>query len=269
MLEMWNNLCNALFDLLLGRLLSFSWSAALIVVAVATALILALVRRLTTDQDLLRRAAADRKRLKQLIREAKADGRRADVVRMKQTRVMIALKTLGQEPLPLLASILPIALLATWCFNRLGYHPPAAGEAVRVVFYAPASAVGQVMHLVPADALKADRWVQPIRLADYGGQPTGLAEWLLRAEPTDRPHRLVFRLRDKTYDRAELIVGRPTYAPTRVFDGPELIVETRLREAKLFGIVPGLGPWLPPWLTAYLLLAIPLAFLLKRVLRVH
>jgi uncharacterized membrane protein (DUF106 family) len=269
MADLWDNLCNGLFDLLLGRLLGFSWTAALIVVAVGTGAILALVRRLTTDQDLLRRAAEDKKRLKQLIREARADGRRADVRRLKQTRAMIATKTIGQELLPLLASILPIAMLATWCYNRLGYHPPAAGEEVRVVFYPPVSAVGQIMHLVPADGLTADRWVQPITLADYHGQPTGQAEWALRAEPTDPPHRLVFRLRDKTYDRAELLVGRATYAPTQISDGPELITEIKLREARLFNIVPGWGPWLPPWLIAYLILVIPLAVVLKRLLRVH
>ena len=270
MAETWDNFCNGIFDVLLGWLLGLSWTAALLTVAVGTGLILAVVRKFATDQDLLRRADEDKKTLKERIREAKEGRDKEAVRRMRNTKSMIALRTFPQEGKPLLLAVLPIALLATWCFNRLGYRPPKAGEKIEVVFYAPVSAVGEVMHLVPREGLSADRWVQPIALAEVQGAPSGLATWIVRGEARKEPYRLVFRLRDRTFDKGELLVGQSTYSPPLTTDETgEHGAELKMREAKFLGLVPGLGPFLPPWLVAYLLLVIPLAVVIKRVLRVY
>jgi uncharacterized membrane protein (DUF106 family) len=268
--ELWYILCNGIFDLLLGWLLSLSWTATLVVVAVATGVILAVVRKLATDQDRLRRADEDKKTLKKRIREAKKRRDKDAVRRMRTTRSMIALRTFSQEGKPLLLAILPIAILATWCFNRLGYHPPAGGEEIEVVFYAPVSAVGEVMHLVPREGLTADRWVQPVTTAEVQGQPTGLATWIVRGEARPEPYRLTFRLRDRTFDKGKLLVGQPTYSPPLTTDeAGEIGAELKMRQAKFLGLIPGLGAFLPPWLVAYLILVIPLAVVIKRVLRIH
>jgi len=161
-------------------------------------------------------------------------------------------------------------MLATWCFNRLGYHPPRAGEKVEVVFYAPVSAVGEVMHLVPAPGIAAASWVRPIELGDVQGQPSGLARWTIAAGAAGIPHTLTFRFRGTTFDRTRLLVGHRTYAPPLTHDDTgELGAEVKLRQARLLGIVPGLSAAFPPWLVAYLLLVIPLAVVVKRVLRVY
>ena len=269
MLEWWDRICNGIFDALLGWLLGLSWTATLVVVAVVTGVILAVVRKIAADQDLLRRADEDRKTLKRLTREARRRGDKPAVRRMAATKSMIAMRALPQEGLPLLLVVLPIAMLATWCFNRLGYQPPAPGEKVEVVFYAPVSAVGEAMHLVPAEGLTADRWVQPIKLADVQGQPSGLARWAVAAEPRDEPYTLTFRFRGRTFQREHLVGGRTYSPPLVVDDDGELGAELKLREARPLGLVPGFGAFLPPWLVGYLILVIPLAVVIKRLLRIH
>ena len=269
MLQWWDSLCNGIFDAALGWLLGWSWTATLVVVAAATGVVLALVRRVATNQDLLRRADEDRRTLKRLAREARARGDREAVRRMRTTKSMVALRVMPQESLPLLLSILPIALLATWAFNRLGYLPPEGGEQVEVVFYAPVSAVGEAVHLVPEDGLSAGQWVRPIELGDVQGQPSGIARWTVSAPAREQPHRLTFRFRGTSFQR-DLLVGRPTYAPPLVADETgEIGAETKLREARLLGLIPGLGEFFPPWLVAYLILVIPLAVVIKRVLKVY
>ena len=270
MSALWDNLCNGIFDAVLGWLLGLSWTAALLVVAVGTGVILAVVRKVATDQDLLARADEDKKTLKKRLREAKAARDKDAVRRMRATKSMIALRTFSQEPKPLLLAIVPIAILATWCFNRLGYLPPAGGEEIEVVLYAPVSAVGEVAHLVPREGLTADRWVQPVTMAEVQGAPGGLARWVVRAEARAEPYPLVFRLRDRTFDRGELLVGQSTYStPLTTDDAGEMGVELKMREAKFLGVVPGFGSFLPPWLVGYLVLVIPLAVVIKRVLRVY
>ena len=71
MLEALNNACLAVADPLLGWLLHLPRDVALAFVAIGTALVLTLVRIFTTDQDMLRRCKRDKKRQKQLLRQAK------------------------------------------------------------------------------------------------------------------------------------------------------------------------------------------------------
>jgi hypothetical protein len=231
------------------------------------------VRLFTTNQDLLRRAAADKKRLRHLVREAKARGDRDAVKRHRSVAGMVAVKQFKAEGLPLVVSLVPIAMLATWGFHRLAYHPPRAGEAVDVVAYTPVSAVGAVgvMHVVPQDGVTADRWVQPIAEADYHGQKTGRAAWRVSAPAADagQPLRLTLRFKEHTIER-ELRVGETTYAEPFVHHSDELQTQLQMRPLKLFGVVPGLN-WpgraeiLPPWVVGYLLIVVPFVFVLKRV----
>lgn len=269
MLEQWDTICNAVFDGLLGWLLGLSWHATLLSVAMGTGLILALVRKFATNQDLLRRVDADKARLKQLKREAKLAGDKDALGRYKRTAAMVAMKAFAQEGRPLLLAVLPIAMLATWCYNRLGYFPPREREPVEVVFYGPVSAVGETVTLLPQDGLEADGWVRLAREEKIGAEPTAVARWNVRGTAGKQPYKLVFRWREETFDRGELLVGGRTYAPRIVADDAgRLGAEVRLREARPLNVLPGFGDAFPPWLIGYLVLVIPLAVGIKRVLKV-
>jgi hypothetical protein len=270
-LDAWNRISLGVLDVLLGWLLALPADVRLIIVAVGSGAILTLVRVLTTNQDLLRRAAADKKRLKELIRQAKRAGDKEAAKRYRMTRSLVALTAAKAEGLPLLASILPIAMLATWCFARLGFHPPRAGEELEVCLYAPISAAGEAVHLVPADGLRADGWVKEVQAVEdpNEGPPHGLAVWRVRAAAGEAPYRLAFRLKHRSYDR-DLTVGRRTYADPVVDHGGQVLTELKMRPIRLFGVVPGVAAiFLPPWLVAYILIVIPSVLLIKRALRIH
>ena len=269
MIDWWNSLCLTVFDSLLGWLLDLPSDAALLTVALGTAAIMTLIRRLTTNQDLLGRAAADRKRLGALIRAAKRRRDKSAVQRHRRTKSQIALKTLRAEGWPLLASIVPVAMLATWAWQRLAFHPPAADEPVRVVAHTPISAAGGVMHIVPRDGLQADGWIQPVTAVTDDGPPYGRACWTLRAAAADRPYRLTFRLGERSFER-EFRAGGRTYAAPIVYHDDRTVTSLEMRPLKLFGIVPGLPQvYFPPWLVAYLVIVIPAVVLLKRVFRIR
>jgi uncharacterized membrane protein (DUF106 family) len=270
MLELWNRLCLGIFDTLLGWLLALPSDIILFVVAIGSALILTLVRRFTTNQDLLRRASADRRRLRTLIRHAKLAGDRDAVKRYRATRSMIALRTLSAEGRPLLASILPIAMLATWCIHRLEFHPPGDGQPMQALFYCPVSAIGSTVHLVPEPGISVEPgYIRPIELGSYNNVPQGVATWTVRAAAGEAPHRLTFRYRDQTFHH-DLLVGQRTYLPTFIMPNEHVASELKLRQLKLFGILPGIEAIVfPPWLVAYLLIVIPFVFISKRVLGIY
>jgi uncharacterized membrane protein (DUF106 family) len=285
MLDWWNNLSLALFDGLLGWLLDVPRQVALFGVAILTATLLTTVRWWTTDQDRLRRAAEDLRRLKQLRREARQGGDHDTLARCQATKARIGLIKLRAEGKPLLVVLLPIALLATWAFYRLEFHPPQPGETVELIAYLPVSAKDDLLHLVPQPGLRSGNgWVQALFLqapapswwerwrARLTSQeiklpaPDAVAVWKLEGDADTHP--LLLRYKDRTIE-CELPVGGRFYAPAwGLHPDDNIITEIRQREVRLFGL-PGLGAWLPAWLVGYLVVTIPLVFLLKRVLKVY
>src|SRR5689334_23028545 len=114
MLETWNAISLAVFDLLLGWMLYLPVSVAITLLALITAGVMVLVRPLTTRQDLLARVHRDNVRLGELIRSAKAQRDRESLARYKATKNTLSLKKLAAEGKPLALAIVPVAMLATW-----------------------------------------------------------------------------------------------------------------------------------------------------------
>jgi len=269
-----NDLILQVTDPTLGWLLDLPSDAALWMIGIATGAILTLARPLTTNQDLLRRCGRDKRRLKELIREAKRRRDKDALRRHRAVKGMVAMTAMRSEGLPLMVALVPIALLGTWCFQRLEYHPPVAFEPVPMTVTFPVSAAGGVVHLVPQPGLVAENgWVREIVPAadSDGGDPQAVATWVLKAEEKSTPYAIEIRYRKATYTKDLLVGGRNYAPPVRTFQSDWITkAETRLRPVKLFGIVPGIAPlYLAPWLVAYLLIAIPSVGLVKRVCGVY
>lgn len=271
MIEALNTVILYVTDLLLGWLLSLPKDIVLFVVAVGSAAILTLVRPFTTNQDLLARCGHDKRRLKELMREAKARKDKESAKRYGATRNMVSLKTLKAEGYPLLVAIIPIALLATWCFQRLEFHPPQLDEPIEITATFAASAVGELVHIVPEKGLTAESgWIQQVGEGIGDGAPRGSATWIVRATGAPRDYALKLRYNAKTYE-TQLRVGRSTYSdPVTFHDDRLLSVEVAMEPVRLFNVVPGIPALLfAPWLVAYLLITIPFVFILKRLLTIY
>jgi len=311
MLQAINDVILALVAPLFDVLLALPRDLVLIVVAVGTALIMTVIRVFTSDQTLLRRCDHDKKTLAKRIKHRtrnldqraitrrqeevvallEADGvhltrprreslcsriarlsRKARVQPLQDAKTTVALKTLRQEGLPLLVSILPIVLIATWGFARLGYRPPEADEAVGVTLYLPLSDVGSMVHLVPQVGLRSEEgWIRPVEVETDLGQTYGVARWTLSGEASEAGYPLHIRHGDETY-RHELRVGQDIYAaPLKFFnDEGTIVLESKLEPYRFLGIVPGFPQvMLDAWIVAYLIIVIPFVPILKRVLRIH
>lgn len=283
MLDAVTAMCLAVTDPLLNWMLYLPRDAALVIVALGTALILTVVRLFTTNQDLLRRCKQDKARITELKRAAKAGGDKEALARYHATLQTITMKTLKAEGKPLLVSLVPIALVATWAFSRIAYLPITDGEAVRLRIYTPLSAIGQWAHVLPQPGLKSEAgWIQEVKedvvrressSAEPAQAANGVAEWILRADGRSEPYEIEIRLAGRTI-RMELITDGIHYAnpPQKQYgeDPATEIVETALAEYKPFGVVPGwAAAMLPPWIVGYLLIVLPLALVLKPILRIY
>jgi len=276
MLDMLNSIILTIGDPLLGWLLGLHPDVALFIVAIGTALILTVVRVFTTNQDLLGRCKKDKARLKQLMREAKKTGDKEAVARYRTTTGQIGMKTMKAEGKPLLASIVPIAILACWCWARIAYVPPTPDEPVQVSAYFPSGEIGNLVHIMPQEGLEAeDRWIQTIeRDVDKKTRKpldNGVARWKLLCKESDEDYLLQIRYSGKTFEKNLIVDGRLYADPIMFYDDESIICsEIGMDEYKPFTIVPGI-PWLAlqPWILGYLIIVLPLSFLLKPVLRIH
>jgi uncharacterized membrane protein (DUF106 family) len=269
MLETLNTTILDLLDPILGWLLYLPTDGVIIVIALLSAGALTALRVLTTNQDRLRRCQRDKRRLRELQREARRRGDREARDRYRATNARIGGLQLRAEAKPLLAAIVPILLLATWCLARLGFHPLQAGEAFDVAAYFPLSSTGQLVHIVPREGLLAeDGWIREIAV-DPIGEGNGLATWRLRFTSKTGTTPLMLRLGPTTYEVPVTHGGR-IYEPPRIFHDDRLLCsEVKLQPVRFLGLVPGVPAiLLPPWLVAYVLLVIPASVLLKRALGV-
>lgn len=240
MAELWERASLGVFDLLLGWAMRISPDAGLAALVALSAVVLALVRRWTTDQELLRRVAADKARLRERLREAR--GNAAELRRLKEVRARVLMKAMGQEGGPFLWVLVPLAMLGTWAFARLEFLPPEPGAAVKLRAVLPRSAAGGVAHVVPVEGLSAEGgWVRPVEAAEIDGRPCGTAVWTLRGSG-------VLTVR----------VGSETYRVPH--DAGVAVVALELAPYRFLGVVP--------WLIAYVLLVIPAALLARRALRI-
>ena len=265
MLDWWNDFSLNLFDFLLGWLLALPRQVGVVAIGLATAALVVIIRKWTTNQDRLRRAVADLQRLKELRRDARDAQDKDALSRLARTKGQIGILKVKAEGWPLLAILLPVTLLATWAFQRVAFQPPPSGEPIEVVALLPVSAENDVVHLVPQAGLKAvNGWVQAARVAN---DDKSTATWQLQADTAAEPYPLVIRWKADTLEH-ELLVGQRSYSTPRVQRGDEVEIAIDMRETRLLGI-PGLGPWLPAWIVGYLLVTIPAVPLLKRLLKIY
>ncbi|MBN2582025.1 MAG: DUF106 domain-containing protein [Planctomycetes bacterium] len=275
-LDTLNTALMSIGDPLLGWLLKMPRSAALFIIAIGTALILTVVRLWTTNQDLLGRCKKDKDRLKQLTREAKKAGDKDAVARYRATVGQIGMKTMKAEGKPLLASIVPIAILACWAWARIAYVAPTPGEPVGVSVYFPPAAIGHLVHVVPQDGLEAETgWIQKVvQDVDPDGNVVnnGVAHWQIKAARRDGPYKLEFRYAGKTFTKDLIVDGRKYAEPITFYEdnAPAICAELKMEEFKLFGIIPGLPSiGMQAWMVGYLVIVLPFSFLLKPMLRIH
>ena len=258
-------------DYPLGFLLVVPRDIAIAIVAVATSLLLTFARKWTTDQDRLRRAKGDLKRLKQLRRQARRAKDKDTVASIRATVGMIQVIRMKAEGMPLLVALVPIALLGIWCFGRLDYHPARVNEDLTIAAYYPLSSVGKLTHLVPPDGveMRSDP-IQAVGL-DPQGEINGLATWEIRPTVASDAITLVVRHEGQTAEHV-LSVGGRTYAPPLELPEADKIeaTEVRLRQYKLLGILPGIPAiLLAPWLVAYLVIAIICVPVVRKVFKIY
>lgn len=260
-----------LLDVVLGGLLNLPRDLTLVIVALITVGLIVAVRRLVTNQNQLRRCAADLKRLKQLRREARAAGDRPAVARITRTTTQVKLLQLKGDLVVLAVVLAPLALLATWAVARLDFLPARVAQPLELTAYFPLSSVDRLTHLVPRSAMELrSPPIQRVVLDDEDPRQ-GRARWVFEPREKDPEFELIVRHAGETAVHP-VLVGSERYAPVLVeHPGNQRLTRTHVSLAryKFLGLDPRLERYgLAPWLVAYVVLSLILTPIIRRVFRV-
>lgn len=257
-------------DVPLGWLLLLPRDATLLAFSLLTALLMTLVRRWVTNQDLLRRCAADLRQLKRLNREAKQAGDKPRRQRQQNTVALVKRMQLAEDMKVLAVALLPVAALAMWAVERLDYLPPRLGEDLVVRTFFSISSVDEVTHLVPIDGVKMQSSPIQIIQPDRQSPPIGLAEWTLRLTSASDELALTIRHHGESAVHRVSVGGRTYLPPQQLHQNQRLVgTEVLLRRYRPLGVdlkTDAIG--LAPWMIGYLMLTLLFVPGLKRWLRV-
>ena len=253
-------------DFLFGWLLLLPVALLLPAVACLTSFGMVAIRRFATDQELLACCHRDKRILRAALRQDKAAGDRAALLRHRALWNAISIKQLRAEARPLLLALPLLAVLAAWCCERIAFVPPVPGRELTVLLRRPLSAAERLAHLVPQPGVHAEGgWIRSF-MPDARDPRASVAAWRITADgPAD--YDLQFRVDGETCAH-RLAVGRRFYAPPEQASPDKLLVSrAALEPRRLFGLpgIPALG--LQPWMLAYLLLTFPLVWLTKKFTR--
>lgn len=274
MADGWSNLTReivAILDLPLAGLLRLPRDVTLVVVALITVVILVMVRRFATNQDQLRRCAADLRRLKQLRREARAAGDQESPPRLARTVNAIKLLRLKADLTVLAFAIVPLGLLATWAVERLDFLPARVEQTLEVTAYFPLSSIGRLTHLVPRPDMAMRSPPLQLVTLDSEDPRQGRARWVIKPLHANVEFELIVHHAGEAASHP-IYVGQTRYAPVLIeHRGNQRLARTHvsLDRYKFLGIDPGLERiGLAPWLVAYVVLTLVLTPIIRRLARV-
>ncbi|MCC5790250.1 MAG: hypothetical protein JJT75_11490 [Opitutales bacterium] len=287
MLETINDIVVRIADPFLYWTLFLPRDLALFIVSIGSSAVLAVVRLWVTDQKYLHGLKVDKKRLKEKMKAAKKEKNKEEVKRLRTLNGMAAIKALKAEKKPLLWAIIPIALLATWAFNRLDYFPAEDGQVLEYSIYLPITTAGDLVTLFPEQGIEAkeEGWItEVVPVSDHPIYPPhGLGNWTIQVSEEQSPYDLRIRHRDDLYTHPFTVGGRSYRMPLRPH--PEHQTEGNLPPATQvhldeyrpfagwivadFEGVPGFRQFFfPPWLIAYLIIVIPFVVIIRRVFKI-
>ncbi len=266
MIQSWDSICLYVGDAVLGWTLAYPRDLVVIVISICLGGLLHAIRSATTDRHYLRQIAADKRRLNELIRVARAANDPEEIRRLKHIRSLVRAQQSQTELLSVCLSLLLLLALATWGQHRLADLPWSPGETVQLRISTPPSAVGEIIHVVPEENLQSvNGWVRTIQRDVVLGLPTGKAEWSLQLGVQAVPSMITIR-RGSTTIHHHLLDAQSRPADTVQRHGSRVETSLPPRPYQPLGLIPQqILPGLPGWAALLMLTSGAVVFGLRRV----
>jgi len=245
----------AFLDPVLNPLLKLPILWAIILLSFIIALIISVIYKYTTNQDLMKRLKEEMKEFQKQMKELRQDPQKMMAVQKKAMETNM--KYMMQSMKSTLFTFIPIIIIFGWMNAHLAYEPIKPGQDFTTTVNFNEGVKGNIELVVPegigiqGDAAK--------EITD------NKVSWLLQGEEGE--YLLEYKMDGSSYTRDVLITNENNYkAPIKkISDGKINTIEignNKMKVVNLFG-------WKIGWLGSYIILSIIFSMALRKLMKLH
>ncbi len=250
-----NSIVNAVLDPVFYPLLKLGPFWAVLLISFAVSLLITVVYKFVTDQNLMKQLKDEMKELQKEMKELKNDPQKAMEVQKKAMERNF--KYMGHSLKPTFITFIPIIIIFGWLNGHMGYQPIMPGQEFTTVLTAHEGVVGEVMLDAPGMTILSD---------NSQGILDGKARWTLKADEQGA-YTISYALSPKIYTKDVIIKEKNGYAPPVKKVNDDLVKTIEVEHEKL--IVLDLFGWKIGWLGEYIIFSLIFSVALRKVLKVY
>jgi uncharacterized membrane protein (DUF106 family) len=251
---------NPFFDTVFGWLLVIPPFWSILILSLLVSLIIVVITKFTTDQDLMKRLKGESKELQKQMKTLKEHPEKLMAVQKQQMEM--SMKMMRQSFRPMIWTLIPILLIFGWMQDRLAYEPimPDQEFSVKLQFE---KGVGKLLINASAPEGIIVTGATSKEVSD------GVAIFTFRAEEEGHytAPGLNFNIDGKDYTKDVIVTAKRNYvAPIKqVRDGIVRSIETMHDKVKVIRI----GTFSLSWLWSYIIFSIFFSSVLRKLLKVY
>ena len=245
------NLLNPIF----GPLLNLPTLWAVIILSFFISLIITVVYKYTTNQDLMKQLKGEMKEFQKEIKELKKEPEKAMQVQKKsmQTNMKYMMKSMKST----LYSILPIIIIFSWMSANFAYEPILPGQEFTTTVVFGEKVSGTIELSVPDGIIINGGVRKEVKEGDV--------KWVLSGNEGE--YLLEYHFDGKKYSKEVLITKENKYKEPvkRLKGGIVKSIEIEHEEKKLLNLFG----WKLGWLGVYIIFSIIFSILIRKVIKVY
>ena len=253
------SLLNPVFSPLLN--LPPFWS--ILIITLFISLIVTLIYKYTTDQNLMKRLKEELKEFQKEVKELKSNPEKAMKVqkRMMETNMKYMMHSFK----PMIFTFIPIILIFGWLNAHMAYFPIPPNKEFTVTLFFGNGANGKVEIIVP----------QGINVINNKTQEIIDNKAVFRLKGLEGGYILEFKFNNRQFTKEVLITDKKEYKPVqeKIKDKELKTIEIGNEPIKPVKPIPLINkvPWINNfgWLGTYILFSILFSMILRKVLKIY
>ncbi len=248
---------NKILDPVFGPLMALPDSLAIIILAILISLLVTVVYKYTTNQNLMKQLKDEIKEFQKELKDLKNNPKKMMEVQSKAMQTNM--KYMAQSMRSTLITFIPIILIFGWMSSHYAFEPLRAGQEFSVSVYFQKNPSGTVSINAPEQiAITGDK------TKTVSGEKVS---WVLSAEENGE-YPITVEYNDRKFTKSVLITDKKEYTPqTENFkkeDGIKMISIDYEKNIVLDFLGLKIG-----WLLAYIVFSIAATLLFRKVMKVY
>ncbi len=250
---------NPFFNFIFGWLLPLPPFWSIMMLSALMSLIVIVITKLTTDQNLMKHLKNESKELQKQMKELKDNPEK--MMEVQKKHMDSSMKYMTQSFRPMLFTFIPIILIFGWISGHLAYDPIMPGQEFSVQVTLEKNVQGVINATAP----------DGIELTGPASQEvtTGPAIFTFKADTpgTYSSPGLVFTVNGKSYEKEIIIANERHYAAPllQVRDGTVNSIQTMQNKLKVIQI----GSFGITWIWSYIIFSIFFSSVLRKWMKVY